>query len=345
MNLLKMMPEDKYDISLVTVTGGVFAKEIPDHVKYHQIIKGHSAISKLLTKLIYKMPPKIFDVLFLPGRMDVEIAYMHGFPTKMISCKCKTTEKTYAFVHGDFSVHFSVSSFYKTKEQCFKEYEKFTRACFVSEDALRGFRNTVGNIKNGVVIHNVIDFQDINRKAEEAPAFSFKQKVFRMVSVGRLDPVKAFDRLIRIVKKLEDSVHIQLVIAGDGPERRKLEDFISETGCKSVFLTGFLQNPYPVMAQADLYVCSSLQEAYSTSVAESVGLGVPVLTTKCAGMHEILDGGACGIVVENDEKALFDKIQEFIRDPDMLIHFKKKAGLERDRLLSIDRLGDYAKLF
>ena len=68
-NLLKMMPEDKYDISLVTVTGGVFAKEIPDHVKYHQIIKGHSAISKLLTKLIYKMPPKIFDVLFLPGRM------------------------------------------------------------------------------------------------------------------------------------------------------------------------------------------------------------------------------------------------------------------------------------
>ena len=52
-----------------------------------------------------------------------------------------------------------------------------------------------------------------------------------------------------------------------------------------------------------MYVCPSFYEGYSTTVAECVALGIPVLTTNCAGMDEIL-GEENGIIVENNEEGL-----------------------------------------
>ena len=80
-------------------------------------------------------------------------------------------------------------------------------------------------------------------------------------------------------------------------------------------LPGYRENPYSIVKQADLFVCSSIFEGYSTAVTEAVALGIPVLTTRCAGMDEILAGGTYGVIVDNSEEALLEELHRFLDDP------------------------------
>ena len=58
---------------------------------------------------------------------------------------------------------------------------------------------------------------------------------------------------------------------------------------------------------ADLFVCSSLHEGFSTSVTEALIIGTPVITTMCSGMEELLGKNQYGIIVRKMMKRLFIK--------------------------------------
>ena len=81
-----------------------------------------------------------------------------------------------------------------------------------------------------------------------------------------------------------------------------------------ISLLGYDENAYKYVKNADIYVCSSYSEAYSTSVTEAVVLGKPIITTLCSGMNEILDDGKSGLIVENNENALYDGLKKIIID-------------------------------
>ena len=51
-NLLNRIPQELFEVSLVTVSGGVFANDLPDYVKHYQIVRGDSLLSKIKEKLI-----------------------------------------------------------------------------------------------------------------------------------------------------------------------------------------------------------------------------------------------------------------------------------------------------
>lgn len=76
---------------------------------------------------------------------------------------------------------------------------------------------------------------------------------------------------------------------GEGTDREKLEQYIKQHHLETcVRLSGFHTNPYPYLAKADLFVCSSRAEGYSTVITEALILGLPIITTRCAGMQELL---------------------------------------------------------
>ena len=79
-----------------------------------------------------------------------------------------------------------------------------------------------------------------------------------------------------------------------------------------VELTGFIDNPYPLLKKADLFVCSSLTEGFSTVVSEAIFLGTPVLTTDCAGMKDILGDSEFGLIVENNENGLYEGLKQLL---------------------------------
>ena len=215
----------------------------------------------------------------------------------------------------------------------------------MSDQGMKGFEKTVGPLNNGCVVHNVIDLDQIRALSEQAPAARFPEKKWKLVAVGRFVREKAFDRLLRIVSVLEKAYDIQLWILGDGQDRPTLEQMIEQMQIRGVRLMGYQLNPCAIVRQADLFVCSSVSEGYSTAVTEALALGVPVITTRCAGMDEILENGKYGVIVENSEEALLCGLKEMFDAPEEYKRLKTLV-VEKSRDMTNDRaVGEYTALF
>ena len=331
--LLRQLDPTRYDIHLLSVTGGVHSAGIPSYVKRKQIVSTRSErLGRFLGKIVRKMPPKLFRRLFLRGTYDYDIAYLEGLPTRFLAALPKSTKKI-AFIHCDLSTKNLIAPFYKDVDEILAEYRSFYRVCFVSRQCMEGFKRALGDLDNACVVHNVLNYEIIRRRAREENDHAYDTDGLKLITVGRLSEPKAYDRLLRVVSELEKDFRFQLWIVGEGDERKKLEDLIRERDIRSVSLLGYQTNPYSFMIKADLYVCSSVYEGYSTVVTEALTLAVPVITTDCAGMNEILDGGEYGMIVPNTEEALKEGLARFLSSPDTYQHYKRKA-LEKSATLS-----------
>ena len=92
-------------------------------------------------------------------------------------------------------------------------------------------------------------------------------------------------------------------------------------------MIGFQENPYPYIKNADLFVCSSLNEGYNLAISEAAILGVPVISTDCSGIKENLGNGKWGYIVENRKETLYHAISRCFDEPGFLEELKKKYGV------------------
>lgn len=120
-----------------------------------------------------------------------------------------------------------------------------------------------------------------------------------IVAAGRLTVQKDFETLIEAFAEVRKTHAVRLVILGEGKLRWALEARIAELGiAEDVALPGFVDNPYPWMRQASLFVLSSAWEGFCNVLAEAMACGTPVVSTDCpSGSAEILEDGKWGRLV------------------------------------------------
>ena len=110
---------------------------------------------------------------------------------------------------------------------------------------------------------------------------------------------------------------------GDGVERENIEKHISELKLENnVKLYGNIHNPYPYIKEADLFYLGSYHEAAPMVYAESMILGVPVLTTKTCSADELV--GDNGFVCENSEEGIFKGFKEILSNKKLIEEKRKK---------------------
>ena len=121
----------------------------------------------------------------------------------------------------------------------------------------------------------------------------------RLLAVGTLKAVKDFPTLLRAFALLREQVDARLLILGEGEERPALESLIQALGLTDVVeLPGFVVDPTPYYARADLFVLSSTHEGFGNVIVEALDHGVPVVSTDCpSGPREILQDGKYGTLV------------------------------------------------
>lgn len=312
-NLLKCLDYQKYDVTLFLLFKfGVNISSLPSNVRLLYLFDG--APFKGITHLLKILSPRLLHRLFIKEKYDIEIAYLEGAPTRIVSgCSGKNT-KLYAWVHTQVSKGFF--SPYRSLNEAKKVYSRFDKIVFVSEFAKQAFVSTTGwkNLPLGVC-HNVINTEEIKELSKEKISIPLFPSQIKMCSVGRLIEVKGYVRLVRILGTLKNNVtrDWQLYILGQGEQKHLLEEAILDNGLQEhIHLLGFDMNPYKYVSKMDLFICSSYKEGYSTAVTESIVLGTPVITTECSGMNEILGDSGAGIIVENSDEGLKAVLEDLL---------------------------------
>jgi len=138
-------------------------------------------------------------------------------------------------------------------------------------------------------------------------------------SVGSLYPVKAFEVLLRAVALLaRDQPDVQVLIAGEGPEREALKTLIRELGLDgSVHLPGLRADVPDVLRALDVAVCCSTSEGSPLSVMEYMQAGLAVVATAVGGVPDLIEPGVHGLLVPpNDPPALAAALAELLAEPD-----------------------------
>lgn len=126
------------------------------------------------------------------------------------------------------------------------------------------------------------------------------------VACGRLGPEKGYDTLLNAFCRVtEKHPNARLIIMGEGPLRRELEDMASTLGISAaVDFAGYVANPLPMMRRSDVFVMSSRWEGLPNALIQALGCGTTPVATDCpSGPSEILESGRFGFLVPVDDVA------------------------------------------
>ena len=348
--LLCNLDYSKYDITLYSVMEDILNDKYPKNIKYKYIFKQRATnvitrlwariTNKIKLIIYYNLSPSWFYRLFVRGKYDTEIAFIEGYSTRIISGSTNKSSRKTAWVHIDLlNNHWTEITFKNNYEEA-EAYSKFDNIVCVSNNVKQSMAQLFPDISKLKVAYNPIDDQNIRQLSREKTSLKIdNDATIKLVSTGRLVPQKGYDRLLPIIKRLiNDGLKVSLTILGEGGDRQQLEEYIETNNLTNrVSLPGFVDNPYAAMAKHDIFVCSSRAEGYSTAVTEALILGLPVVTTDCSGMKELLgNDNEYGIVTPNDDEALYRGIKSLADDDNIFQLYKSKAT-ERGKDFSLTK--------
>ncbi|MGL6291517.1 MAG: glycosyltransferase [Silanimonas sp.] len=125
-----------------------------------------------------------------------------------------------------------------------------------------------------------------------------------LLFVGRLVPEKNLPLLMDALSRLSADQRPMLWLAGEGPERRRIEADIVRLGLTDgVRLLGERSDTRRLMQAADLLVLPSREEGLSNVLLEAMGSGLPVIATAVGGSPELIDDGVTGRLLPSDDAA------------------------------------------
>lgn len=328
-NLVNNLPKEKYEITIGTIFGGgQNAMRLNPNIKYKPFFKCIPFGG--ITKFFKIFSPSFLHKILIKEKYDYEIAFLQHTPTRIIGGgrKQEYNIKRFAFIHTVVKSKNQFISSYKSEKELSKIYNSYDKLAFVSEEALQSFSSMYDVATPKYVVHNVNEFEKIKILSTENMKLKLNREKINIISIGRLAPEKGFIRLIEscvfLINNNIENWH--LYILGEGNLRNELEKMITDKNLtQNISLLGYHPNPYNYLSKMDFYVCSSFDEGYSTAATEAIYLGIPIITTDCGGMHDIIGNTNAGLIVENSQVGLNEGLYRLLNEPELLPLLKEGA--------------------
>ena len=363
--LLKSLDEKEYELSLYVLMGqGEMIDKIPENVK---LLNDHyckdSVLSKqgkqAMMKTVWRsfwengnvfgkfayivrtfsamrrtgkfQPDKILWRVISDGSprfeetYDLAVAYLEGGSTYYVADHVKAKKKA-AFIHIDYE-----NSGY-TRGMDRNCFDKMDRIFTVSDEVKKHFLNVYPKYQDKVkVFHNIINQDEIRRKAEEETGFEDHFDGVRLLTVGRLTYQKAYDIAIDAMKLIKDRGYkVRWYILGEGSERPALEKKVKELGLEKEFLMpGAASNPFPYYKQVDIYVHATRFEGKSIAIQEAQTLGCAIIASDCNGNREQIVQEKDGLLCLLEPESIAEAVISLVKDRDKRIRLGN-AAKEKD---------------
>ena len=134
--------------------------------------------------------------------------------------------------------------------------------------------------------------------------------------VGRLDPIKGLDVLVKAVALLAATRPVRLAVVGEGSFRGELDRVVASQGVADrVHLLGPRRDVPRLLQAADVFVFPSRTEGLPNALLEAMAAGLPIVTTDAPGCRDLIQDGRTGLVVPvDDPAALADAVGRLLSD-------------------------------
>lgn len=171
------------------------------------------------------------------------------------------------------------------------------------------------------VIYNSTEL-DATFQPIDLPAYNGKT----ISTVCRLVPWKGVDSLIGVLARLPDC---RLVIAGSGPDKKKLQNLAEQLGLadRVLFLDQVEKRQVRALLEAsDLFVLNSGYEGLPHVVLEAMAARVPVIATDVGGTGEVVRHNETGMLISfGNDQQLFDRINQLLSSPELSLKLTVNA--------------------
>lgn len=324
LDILKNIDYSKYSIDLCLLEeGGDYYKEIPKNVNvkilsmkdmYGSFIESLIRCVKkknwncFIIRILIALKPffknKVYKIIkyiiFKNKKYDYAIATRTGYSAEIIAYSNISRNKSIWWHHGDFGLN--------TVEDTKKILTRFNKIIAVSSAINDYLKTNIPEISTKlVVVENGIDIKRIETLSKEYnPYIKYKNK-FIICSVGRINPEKRYDIVVKVADYLKNTLMFDFVwfIVGDGIEKEKIKKMIEEYNLTSeIILIGNTLNPYVYIKNANVFVHTSDVESFGIVILESMLLKTLCIVRSSLGPQSYMKTGVNGILINGDFKEI-----------------------------------------
>lgn len=360
-NLLNVFDTEKYDVTLYTnFAGNPVIGRIPDNIRcvdldeynikrvYNKAICRHDYFTVLkliknyalfrVTKDFYNKTAWLYrHISFNDEHYDCVIAYNFGTSTIVLTNESFTAPKKAVWAHGDmpyFSNNYIRNLCLFDKCFCVSEYMKNYFVVHCKEMAPKTD-----------IFHNILNANEIIKKAQEPVAEIDKCGKATIVTVGRLGQEKGQIVIPETASLLKKSgIDFTWYIVGDGPVRNDIEQGIQKYHMENnICLLGTKENPYPYINACSIYVQTSTSEGWCLTTQEARILHKPCVVTDIPVMHEQFIDGVNGIIANGtDAAALYEGIMRLLSSQELRERIVNNLKAEpQDGAVEMQKLYDF----
>lgn len=242
---------------------------------------------------------------------DIQIAYLEGPMTFLVQHLQRPSVRRVAWIHIDLFAH--TTNKYRLNQHL-KAYESYDSLAFVSPTSLEHFKSNSDINKPLLMIPNYISDKKVRELVLEPCDIIIDKTIPTFVSVTRLvDKHKGILRYIDVVHRLkQEGYEFKVYHVGGGPDQELIEKRIKALDVTSHFiLLGEMQNPFPIMNQADYFTLFSYYEGAPIVLHEAKIMGKYILTTSTSG-DVLLTDYPYAKIVSNDEASIYNLLKSVL---------------------------------
>lgn len=314
-NTLEIMKKD-FEVTLL-----IFDDKNQVYYPDGKVVNINIPASPSYIKKIFNVLKRVGKVRQIKKKLGIQYSISFGETANIVNVLSKVKDRVFISIRGYQGIGVSLLDKYL--------YNKCDKIIACSEEIKHKIQTiSYSSSKKAVCIYNPYAFDKIKRLGEEnVEDVDFSLPT--IVSHGRLEQVKNYVSLIRAFSVAKKEVaDLQLIIIGEGAERKNLEEEIDRLKLKeSAKLIGFRENPFKYIAKSKIFVLTSKFEGFPNALVEGM-IFLPVISVDCrTGPREIIGkNGENGILIKDyDDVAIAKAILGLLKDNEMYDKYRQLA--------------------
>lgn len=266
--------------------------------------------------LVAKYTTPLLPSLKKYGEYDLAISFL--FPHNIVKDKVLAKKKI-AWIHTDYT---KISIDATAELEVWDSYDKIIS---ISEDVTKTFTQVFPSLKDKIIgIENILSPQFIKDQSSLFEPEEMCGDFIKICSIGRFCFAKNFENIPFIAQKLkEQGLKFKWYIIGFGDTSETIQNIQLTNTKDCLVLLGKKENPYPYIANCNIYVQPSRYEGKSVTVREAQILCKPIVITNYPTASSQVKNGVDSIICEMDNDSIANAIFNLVQDKNKQTKFEQ----------------------